>query len=250
VNTKPKNNRRSGLSLIELLVVIAIIATLGALLYPAIDRLRASARTAGCVSDLRQVHAAMMSHVADHGGRLPLPWNEADGRFIWEGALADPRHGGVYLPPESIEAGNPRRLLFNREIAAMGGDPRGNNPDMNRSYYQMNHEFNLSFGPRHGGNLARFPESMFRMASFETPSKTMLLISGWAPWYRMPHNRGRRGDLDWEGGPAFIHNGDHALVLYVGGNTGLLKKEDIPTDIETREWQEFWLPTLSGSYYE
>lgn len=237
-------------TLLELLVVVAIIAIIAALVIPVFNRTMASARTVGCMSDLRQVHVAMMAYTADHDGRLPMPWNGRD-QIIWEQALARPENGGVYLPPESIHPGgnrkgNLRRLLFNREVAAMGGDPLGQDPNFTRSNYQMNHEFNLSFAAMN----AQEPETMHRLAVFQWPSKTMLLMSGWSPGYRMPHQRGYRGNLDWERGPAFIHNGDKAIVLYVGGNLGLLSKDQVPTDPATQEWREFWLPTLNGSEWE
>ena len=44
----------AGFTLVELLVVIAIIALLAALLLPALSQARQQARTARCVSNLRQ----------------------------------------------------------------------------------------------------------------------------------------------------------------------------------------------------
>jgi len=242
--------RNHAFTFVELLVVVVIIAIISALAIPAFNRSMSAARTSGCMSDLRQVHAAMMAYAGDHGGRLPMPWNNLD-RFSWEHALARPSDGGIYLPPDSIHPGgnrkgNIRRLLFNREIAAMGGDPRGVDPNFTRSNYHMNHEFNLSFP----GMRPLQPETMHRLAAFEWPSKTMLLMSGWAMGYRMPHKLEHRGDLDWERGPAFIHNGNKAIVLYAGGNIGLLTKEQVPIDPATKEWREFWLPTVSGSIWD
>jgi len=257
-STKPIQPSRWGaFTLVELLVVLAVVAILAALVIPASLRVMASARTSGCMSDLRQVHAAMMAYAVDNDGRLPRPYaatGPGEG-FSWERALARPSDGGVYLSPESIHPGgnrrgNIRRLLFNREVAYMGGDPRRQNPNFVQSNYQMNHEFNLSFGKRHGGSLNDSPHTMFQMGSFEWPSKTMLLMSAWAPGYRIPFNRSERGDLDSFRGPAFIHNGDKAIVLYAAGNIGLLTREQVPTDTSTREWREFWLPTLIGSEWE
>jgi prepilin-type N-terminal cleavage/methylation domain-containing protein/prepilin-type processing-associated H-X9-DG protein len=67
-----------GVTLVELLVVVAIIGTLVAMLLPAVQSARESARRTSCTNNLRQIALASANHEAARG-RLPVgaesrPW--------------------------------------------------------------------------------------------------------------------------------------------------------------------------------
>jgi prepilin-type N-terminal cleavage/methylation domain-containing protein/prepilin-type processing-associated H-X9-DG protein len=63
---------RRAFTLIELLVVIAIIAILAAILFPVFAQAREKARAISCVSNLRQVGAALTMYTQDYDESLPL----------------------------------------------------------------------------------------------------------------------------------------------------------------------------------
>jgi prepilin-type N-terminal cleavage/methylation domain-containing protein/prepilin-type processing-associated H-X9-DG protein len=90
------NKRERGFTLVELLVVIAIIGILVALLLPAIQAARESARRAQCVNNLKQLGIAT-SNYHDTNKKLPVgnfsccwgTWQMAILPFIEEQQLAD-----------------------------------------------------------------------------------------------------------------------------------------------------------------
>lgn len=63
--------RARGFTMVELLVVIAVIGMLLALLLPAVQNARASARKTQCSNNLRQVGLAMLMFCHDNNGRFP-----------------------------------------------------------------------------------------------------------------------------------------------------------------------------------
>lgn len=71
--TRPsfRSSRRKGFTLIELLVVISIIATLVALVAPAVQSARNAARRMECTSNLKNVALATMQFANAHSGQVP-----------------------------------------------------------------------------------------------------------------------------------------------------------------------------------
>ncbi len=82
---------RSGMTLVELLVVIAIIAVLMALLLPAVQSVRETARMVQCRNNLRQIGVATNQHLTTHGYFPTGGWG-----FGW---IGDPDRGFDYRQP-------------------------------------------------------------------------------------------------------------------------------------------------------
>lgn len=70
--------KRIAFSLVELLVVVSILGILIALLFPAVQAARESARRATCTSNLRQIGLAVLMH-HDTKKHLPAAWELTDG---------------------------------------------------------------------------------------------------------------------------------------------------------------------------
>ena len=69
---------KRGFTLIELLVVITIIAILAAILFPVFARAKAAAKQTACISNLKQIGAAMTLYMGDNDDIFPYAVDASD----------------------------------------------------------------------------------------------------------------------------------------------------------------------------
>jgi prepilin-type N-terminal cleavage/methylation domain-containing protein/prepilin-type processing-associated H-X9-DG protein len=97
-----KAHARSAFTLIELLTVIAIIGILAAIIIPTVGKVRSSARTAKCLSNLRQLAMGNRLHAQDNKDRMVNPlgyqglsWNKQLEPYLGKAAGLNGDGGGV-----------------------------------------------------------------------------------------------------------------------------------------------------------
>ena len=69
---KPMRATDRGFTLIELLVVLGIIAVLSGIAFPAFSMVRASAKNAQCLANLRQLDSPLRMYSQFVGDRIPI----------------------------------------------------------------------------------------------------------------------------------------------------------------------------------
>lgn len=124
---------KEAFTLLEVLAAVLIIAVLCAMLYPAIQKGIASAKKVKCLSNLKNIGAALFQYAGDNNGLLPYKEGQAshNSPLVLVGALVGTKGISGYLPWNGNTAatlwsdvflcpGDPNKKLYEKSLGYPG----------------------------------------------------------------------------------------------------------------------------------
>ena len=189
--------------MVELLVTIGIIATLSALLLPAVGKARSSAEAGQCMSNLRQLHLAYMQEVQEND--MTLPWSYYyDLSTSWTEKYASSLGGNWQLSDGGARLASATGCPSQRRKLKLGP---------NRRTYAINL-------PLTDNSVTENQDAPAKLSFFAQPSKTVLLTDGPLKSATSTHN----GCNSVDKLPECLHNG-RANAAFLDGHVESLNQE-------------------------
>ena len=222
-----------GFTLIELLVVIAIIAILAAMLLPALSSAKNKARSASCMSQLRQINLAHTMYQQDNDGWYIAPGTNVPGlrdnprcSFCYLGDLNYyPRAGKVAVGTDMVLEGGERSIV---------GCPSGED-DLKKNTVITGETYNYYRAHTYIYNQPAPNDSWdqnLRVSQVLRPSLLIMVTERKFPRTGSPKSlalAGKSANASRGGGPVFEENGvsfrhnNKASALYYDGHVDQIK---------------------------
>lgn len=229
--------RSAGFTLIELSVVVAMIATLAALLLPALVRAKSSAQTSVCLNNVRQLITACLTYVGDNDDRFPYnlggdamgkaaarndPLNWVNGVLSWE--LDADNTNETLITRASLGpycAANARVYHCPADRVVSGLQRDAGWAERTRSY-SMNAMVGDAGEASRGGTNVNNPEytQFFSLSSIPNPANTFVFIEEHPDSIDDGYFLNNPDDLQWISLPASFHH-DAATISFADGHLEL-----------------------------
>jgi prepilin-type N-terminal cleavage/methylation domain-containing protein/prepilin-type processing-associated H-X9-DG protein len=212
-----RSYKARGFTLIELLVVIAIIAILAAILFPVFAQARESARTASCLSNVKQMSLGILMYVQDYDekfcparyttmgadrDRPDAPWNVTKNEHIDWAHL-------IYPYVKNVQ-------IFHCPSAQDGADkdnPNAVNSDRTgATTYIVNNRLTGRWGQGEWGG-----HDMIKLAAMNFPSTTILIAEDSTQGSGGSESNEKNG-WGWADGHAILLNGQNTAGATDTGN--------------------------------
>jgi len=242
----------AGFTLVELLVVICIVAILASILATSVSSVSRAGKNARCISNLRQLHAAISAYTTEHNGEFPpsyaSPWapgmtGERDWyQYLFHADLSKADNKGV-LPNPNFSANDPRKLTVYQCPA---------NPDRIWDWHTPNYAYSQALGYTSGNINTRA-----RISNLEQPSKTIVLVDAGVRGSRSSNSGPPQyvcfvttfggSTFYWQKSVNFLH-GNHANFLLADGHVESLTRDEV--NQRGNDLNLLWSPdNIYGSYW-